>query len=127
MMMMKGQKQFYFKQSSLAWVYSLHVKTVLFQAIQFSISTQLSSIWPTDRALSGATTLGQNGPGSDGIEGAPCTSQSSNATGTIPSDCSVLHPRHFFWRGVYPSAVGQSEYSTTLNSDKDGCLMECLE
>ena len=29
-------------------------KTVLFQTIRFSISTQFSSIWPIDRALSGA-------------------------------------------------------------------------
>ena len=32
---------------------------VLFQTIQ------LSSIWPIDRILSGATTAGQSGPGSD--------------------------------------------------------------
>ena len=30
-------------------------KTVLFQAVQFSINTQFSSIWPIDRTLSGAT------------------------------------------------------------------------
>ena len=41
-------------------------KTVLFQAIQFSISTQISSIHPIDRALTGAITPGQNEPGSDG-------------------------------------------------------------
>ena len=28
-----------------------------------------SSIWPIDRILSSATTLGQSGPWSDGIEG----------------------------------------------------------
>ena len=56
-------KQFHFKQFSLALVRSLNevcslnVKTDLFQAIQFSISTQFSSIWPIDRALSGPTTL----------------------------------------------------------------------
>ena len=33
-------------------------KTVLLQTIQFSISTQLSSIWPIYRALSDATTPG---------------------------------------------------------------------
>ena len=54
-------KQFYFKQFSLAWIRSLQVKIVLFQTIQFSISTQFSSIWPTDKALSGATTPGQSG------------------------------------------------------------------
>ena len=34
----------------------IDVKTVIFQTIQFSISTQFSSIWPIDRILSGATT-----------------------------------------------------------------------
>ena len=58
-------KQFYFKQLSLAWVRSLNIKTVSFQVIQFIISTYFSSIWSIDRALSGATTPGQNGPGSD--------------------------------------------------------------
>ena len=40
-------------------------KTVLFQAIQFSISTQFSSIRTIDRILSVATTSGQSGPRSD--------------------------------------------------------------
>ena len=70
----KCQKQFYFKQFSLInkvkwlqvllWITNnsikhksfmhiqLNVKTVLFQTIQFSISTQFSSIWPIDRILS---------------------------------------------------------------------------
>ena len=39
-----------------------NVKTVLFQLIQFSIS----SILPIDKTLLGATTLSQSGPGSDG-------------------------------------------------------------
>ena len=34
-------------------------KTVLFQTIQFFISSQFSPIWLIDRTLSGATTLGQ--------------------------------------------------------------------
>ena len=44
-------------------------KTVPFQIIQFCISTQFSSIWPIDRTLSGATTLGQSGPGAMAIKG----------------------------------------------------------
>ena len=40
----------------------LNVETVLFQTIQLSISTQFSS----NLTLSGATTPGQSGPGSDG-------------------------------------------------------------
>ena len=58
-------KQFYFKQFGLALVRSLNVKTVLLQTIQFSLSTQFSSIWPIDRTLSGATTQNQSEPGSD--------------------------------------------------------------
>ena len=45
-MQFKCQKYFCFKLFSL----------VLIQTIQFSISTQLSSIYPIDRTLSGATT-----------------------------------------------------------------------
>ena len=47
-------------------------KTVLFQTIQFSISTQFSFIWHIDRTLSGAKTQGQSGPGSDGNEWVLC-------------------------------------------------------
>ena len=77
-------------------------KTVLFQTIQFSISTQFSFISPIDRTLSGVTTPGQNGPGSDGSEGVFCIPQSSSITGTSPSDflasyqdtrCGVPPPR----------------------------------
>ena len=42
---------------------------VLFQAIQFNISTQFSSIWPINRSLSGATTPGQSGSRSDSDDG----------------------------------------------------------
>ena len=44
-------------------------KQFLFQIIQFNISTLFSSVRPIDRTLSGATTQGQTGPGSDGNEG----------------------------------------------------------
>ena len=43
-------------------------KTVLFQTIQFSISTQFSFIWPIERTLTGTTTLDQSEPGSDGYK-----------------------------------------------------------
>ena len=46
----------------------MNVRTVLLQAIHFSISTQFSFIWPIDRTLSGATTPRQSGPGSDDNE-----------------------------------------------------------
>ena len=72
-------KQFYFKQ--------FKSKTVLFQAIRFSISTQFSSIRPIDRIVSG-----QSGPESDAKEGVLCIPQSSSIVGTSPSDCLVSYP-----------------------------------
>ena len=90
----------------------LNVKIVLFQAIQFSISMQFSSIWPMDRTLSGATTLSQNGTGSNGNEEVHCIPQISNITGTSPSDCLESYPRHSLQGGCYPTAEMQSVYST---------------
>ena len=84
---------------------------VLFQTIQFSISTQFNSIWPIDRILSGATTPGQNGPGSDGNEGVFCIPQSSSITGTSPSDCLVPYPRDSLVES-YTSSEMQLLYST---------------
>ena len=59
-------------------------KIVLFQTVQFSISTQFGSIWPIDRALSGATTPGQSRPGSGGNEEVLC----------IPQISSITEPHH---------------------------------
>ena len=58
---------------------------------EFNISTQFKSIWPIDRALSGATTPGQSEPGSDRNEEVLCIPQSSSITGTSPSDCFVSY------------------------------------
>ena len=44
-----------------------------------------------DRALSGATTPGQSGPGSNGNEGVLRIPQSSSIAGTSPSDCLVSY------------------------------------
>ncbi len=66
-------------------------KIALFQTIQFSISTHLSSISLIDRTLSGATTLGQSGPGSDGNE------RVHSITGASLSDCLMTYPRHSLW------------------------------
>ena len=44
-----------------------------------------------DRALSGATTSGQSGPGSDGNERVLCIPQSSSTAGTSPSACLVSY------------------------------------
>ena len=44
--------------------------------------------------LSGATTLGQSGAGSNGNKGVLHIPQSSSAAGTSPSDCLVSYPGH---------------------------------
>ena len=121
----KCQKQFYFKLFSLVnkvkWFQVLlctlnnsikhhlffytqfNVKTVLFQAIQFSISAQFSSIWPKDITLSGTTTLGQCGPGSDSKKGVLRIPQNSNITGVSPPDCLVSFLGHSLGK-FYPPA-----------------------
>ena len=76
----------------------IFMQIVLFQTIQFSISTHFSSFWHIDRILSGATTMGHSGPVSNGI------------TGALPSDCLVSY-QDTHWRESYPSAGMQSVYS----------------
>ena len=110
----------------VSWFVLQHINTLLvisrrikFQTIQFSISTQFTSIWPIVRTLSGATILGQSGPGSNANEEVPHIPQSSSITGTSPSDCLVSWPGHFLgefkplWRdgvGVFysPSRMGNT-------------------
>ena len=81
----------------------IYQKRVLFQVIQFSTSMQFSSIWPIDRILSGATTRGQNEPGSNGNEEVLRIPQSSSITGTSPSDCLVSYPGYSLGWGFYSS------------------------
>ena len=105
------QKQWHFKQFHLAWVYILNFKKVLFQTIQFSISTQFSSTWAIDWALSGATTLGQSGPEGDGDEWVLRISQSPSITEASQSECLESLTR-LSLKGPYCSAQKQSVYST---------------
>ena len=70
----------------------MNVKTVLFQAVQFRISTKFSSIWPIEKTLSDATTLVQSETLSDGNERVLCILQS--ITWASPSDCLVSLPGH---------------------------------
>ena len=51
-----------------------------------------------DRTLSGATTPGQSGPGSDDNEDLLRILQSSMINGASPSDCLVSYPGHS-WEG----------------------------
>ena len=60
----------------------------------------LKSPGPIDRTLSGATTPGQSGPGSDGNKGVLCIPQSSSITEASPSNCFVSYPGHLLWGGV---------------------------
>ena len=66
-----------------------------------------SPIWSIDRTLSGATTPGESGPGSD-----VSIPQSSSITGASSSGCLVSYPGHSL-EDSYPSAELQSVYSTT--------------
>ena len=66
-------------------------KTVLFQAIPFSISKLFSTIWYIERTISSATTPGQCGPGSDRNDRVLHIPQSSSITGASPSDCFVSY------------------------------------
>ena len=79
------------------------LKIVLFQAAQFSISTQISSISPLDiRTGSGATIPDQTGPRSDGNKGVLCIPKSSCITETSPSNCLVLYTEYSFVGGLTP-------------------------
>ena len=85
-------------------------KTVPFQTMHFSISTQFSSVWPMDRTLSCTTTTGQSAPGIDGNKGVLRIPQSSSITGASASDCLVSYPGYSLEK-FYPSAEKQSVYS----------------
>ena len=63
---------------------------------------QFSSIWPIDRTLSSATTLGQSWPESDRNEGILHISQSSSITEDWPSDFLVSYTGHSLVGGVLP-------------------------
>ena len=85
--------QFCFKQFSLAWVH-------------------FSSIWPIDRALSGANTPSQSGPENDGNEGVLGILQSSSTTGSLLSDWLVPYIGH-----SYPNAKKQSTAATAWTTN----------
>ena len=79
------------------------------------------SFWSIHRTLSGAITLGQSGPGSDGNKGVLFILQSSSIPGTSPSDCLVSYPGHSLGKS-YSSAEMQSMYSAApADLAKNGC------
>ena len=129
------QKQFYFKPFSLvkklkwsqvllcitknsikyqSFIFTqLNVKTVLFQTIQFSLSTQFSYIWTIDGTLLGATTPGQCEFGSDNNKRVLSIPKSSSIRGASLSDYLVSYLGHSS-KESYCSADMQSVYSTVL-------------
>ena len=81
-------------------------KSVLFSENSVLHSAQFSSILLIDRTLSGATTPGQSGSGSDGNERVLHIPQSSSITGTFPSDCLVSYPEQSLVGGVFSLCRG---------------------
>ena len=68
--------------------------------MKFCINTRVSSIWPIDKTLSGITTPGLSGPGSDGNKGVLHIPQTLRITKTSRSDCLMSHAGHSL--GVLP-------------------------
>ena len=110
-----------FKTIQFSIITQFKCQTVLFQVIQFNKSTQFSSISSIDRTLSGVTTPGQSGPGSDGNEGMLCIPQSSSITRPSALDCLVSYAVHSLGES-YSSAEMQSVYSAAL-ADRATCLL----
>ena len=121
------QKQFYFKQFSLALARSLNVSTVkliktfLFQAFQFSHTTQFSISMPLvlfNPEIGPYQALPRRARvdlGAMVMNAVPRIPQSSSIARTSPSDCLVLYPGNsMVGGGSYPSAEKQSVYSTAL-------------
>ena len=82
-----------------------------------------SSIWPIDRTLSGATTLDQCWPGSNGNE------RVLHIPGVSLSDCLVLYPGHLLGGVVLPfcrDAVGIFYSSSRLGWCILGITLNCI-
>ena len=101
-------------------------KTVLFQTIQFSVTTLFSSTSLIDRTLSRATTPGQSGPGSDGSKGVLLIPQSSSITVASPSVCFVSYAGHSLGES-YSSAEMQLVYSAALADWAKNSVMVIVE
>ena len=95
------------------------LKTVLFQAIQLSISTQFCSALSIDMTLAGASILGQRGPQSDSYGGVLRILQISSITEASPSDCLVSNSgdslRVVF---CFPSRLGNIDRERESDRDR---------
>ena len=83
----------------------------MFLTIQFSMSTQFCSIRLIDRALLGATTSDQSGPGNDGSKEVLRIPQHSSINGTSSSDHLVSY-QETRWGDLTPFFEMQLVYST---------------
>ena len=86
----------------------LYIWTVLFQAIQFSISTEFNSIWNIDRTLSNAIITMELE--TIALKRYTAFSQSSSTTGP-PHQIVECHIQDFYWGSLTPFAEMQSVYS----------------
>ena len=87
-----------------------------------------SSILPIVRNLSGATTPGKSGPGSDSSEGVFSTLQSSSIIDASPLDCLVSYKQDIRWGlelGSYLSAEMKSVYSRVPADWANGICWQC--
>ena len=89
----------------------LNVKTVLFQVIQFCISTQFRSICPIDRTLSGATSPGRVDLGAMAMKSASHSPKLQHYL-NLPIRLFSVISRTIVVGGSYPSAEVRSVYST---------------
>ena len=83
-----------------------------------------SSIWPIDQTLSGATTPGQSGPGSDDNEGVLIILQNSSIAGASLSVCLVSLSGHL-WGEFYSYVKMQSVYSTVPANWTSAIFKKC--
>ena len=83
-----------------------------------------SSIWSIDMTLSGATTLGQIAPWSNGNKGVFHIPQNSR-TGALPFDCLVSYPGHSLEGEACLSAEMQLVYSTAPANWADFLAWHC--
>ena len=86
---------------------------------------QFRSIWSIDRILSGTITPGQSGPGSDDNEGVLHIPQISSITGTSPSHCLVLYPRHSLEGGALTPLQRCSRYILQPQPTGQFCVSVC--
>ena len=98
-----------------------------FFKIQFSISTQFSSIWPVERTLVSATTPDQSELRSDDTEGILRIPQNSSITGSSSSDYFESYVGHLLGvvSSLYLEAVGVF-YNLSLLGNYREMFVPCI-